>query len=60
MCTGATLVMNPTDTSLQDISLLWEGRLHNMLVSFGIVSNLTSRSKPIKAIGLELSYFSSG
>ena len=52
--------MNQTDASLQDISLLWEGRLHNMLVSFGIVSNLTSRSKPIKAIGLELSYFSSG
>jgi len=43
-----------------DFSLLWEGRLHNMLVSFGIVSNLASRSNPIKSVGLELSYFSSG
>ena len=45
---------------LQDVSLLWEGRLRNVLVSFGVVSNLSSRSKPIKSIGLELSYFSSG
>ncbi|KAI9000927.1 mitochondrial distribution and morphology protein 10 [Trametes punicea] len=43
-----------------DISLLWEGRLRNVLVSLGVVSNLSSRSKPIKSIGLELSYFSSG
>ncbi|KAG6837923.1 Mitochondrial distribution and morphology protein 10 [Arthromyces matolae] len=42
-----------------DISLMWEGRLRNMLVSLGIVSDFSSRSKPIKAIGLELSYFSS-
>lgn len=39
---------------------MWEGRLRNMLVSLGVVSDLSSRSKPIKAIGLELSYFSSG
>lgn len=44
----------------QDVSLLWEGRLRNVLVSLGVVSNLSSRSKPIKSIGLELSYFSSG
>ncbi|KIM90998.1 hypothetical protein PILCRDRAFT_811512 [Piloderma croceum F 1598] len=43
-----------------DVSLMWEGRLRSMLVSLGIVSDLSSRSKPIKAIGLELSYFSSG
>ncbi|KAG6833764.1 Mitochondrial distribution and morphology protein 10 [Tephrocybe sp. NHM501043] len=42
-----------------DISLMWEGRLRNMLVSLGVVSDFSSRSKPIKAIGLELSYFSS-
>lgn len=30
-----------------------------MLVSLGLVSDLSSRAKPIKAIGLELSYFSS-
>ncbi|KAH9943356.1 mitochondrial distribution and morphology protein 10 [Epithele typhae] len=43
-----------------DVSLLWEGRLRNILVSLGVVSNLSNRSKPIKSIGLELSYFSSG
>ncbi|EIW61284.1 mitochondrial distribution and morphology protein 10 [Trametes versicolor FP-101664 SS1] len=43
-----------------DVSLLWEGRLRNVLVSLGVVSNLSSRSKPIKSVGLELSYFSSG
>ncbi|RDB23236.1 Mitochondrial distribution and morphology protein 10 [Hypsizygus marmoreus] len=43
-----------------DIALMWEGRLKNMLVSLGVVSDFSSRSKPIKAIGLELSYFSSG
>lgn len=42
-----------------DISLMWEGRLRNMLVSLGVVSNLADISKPIKSIGLELSYFSS-
>ncbi|KAG5643763.1 Mitochondrial distribution and morphology protein 10 [Asterophora parasitica] len=45
--------------NVSDISLLWEGRLRNMLVSLGVVSDFSSRSKPIKAIGLELSYFSS-
>ncbi|KZT71593.1 mitochondrial distribution and morphology protein 10 [Daedalea quercina L-15889] len=53
-------VVKARASTTTDLSLMWEGRLHNMLVSFGIVSNLTSRSKPIKAIGLELSYFSSG
>ncbi|KZS97643.1 mitochondrial distribution and morphology protein 10 [Sistotremastrum niveocremeum HHB9708] len=42
-----------------DISLMWEGRVRSMLVSLGAVSDLTSRSSPIRAIGLELSYFSS-
>ncbi|KAF7352965.1 Mitochondrial distribution and morphology protein 10 [Mycena venus] len=43
----------------KDVSLMWEGRLRNMLVSLGVVSDFTNRTKPIKAIGLELSYFSS-
>ncbi|KAI0776030.1 mitochondrial distribution and morphology protein 10 [Trametes elegans] len=43
-----------------DVALLWEGRLRNVLVSLGVVSNLSSRSKPIKSVGIELSYFSSG
>ncbi|KAJ7276196.1 hypothetical protein B0H12DRAFT_1040989 [Mycena haematopus] len=42
-----------------DVALMWEGRLRNMLVSLGVVSDFTNRTKPIKAIGLELSYFSS-
>lgn len=46
-------------TEYQDVSLMWEGRLRNMLISLGVVSNLSDRSKPIKSIGLELSYFSS-
>ncbi|KAF8897336.1 mitochondrial distribution and morphology protein 10 [Infundibulicybe gibba] len=43
-----------------DVSLMWEGRIRNMLVSLGVISDFSSRSKPIKAVGLELSYFSSG
>ena len=38
---------------------MWEGRIRNLLVSLGMKSNLSSRAKPIKAIGIELSYFSS-
>ncbi|KAF7794530.1 hypothetical protein EIP86_005664 [Pleurotus ostreatoroseus] len=42
-----------------EVSLMWEGRVRNLLVSLGVVSNLARTAKPIKAIGLELSYFSS-
>ncbi|TFK27091.1 hypothetical protein FA15DRAFT_614750 [Coprinopsis marcescibilis] len=42
-----------------DVSLMWEGRIRQMLVSLGVVSDLSSRSKPVKAIGMEVSYFSS-
>jgi distribution and morphology protein 10 len=38
---------------------MWEGRLRNVLVSLGVVSDLANRVKPIRAMGLELSYFSS-
>ncbi|KAF7433267.1 Mitochondrial distribution and morphology protein 10 [Pleurotus ostreatus] len=68
-----SLVSDPTNTTndvigvvkarastSQNVSLMWEGRLRNMLVSLGVVSDFSSRTKPIKAIGLELSYFSSG
>jgi distribution and morphology protein 10 len=44
----------------KDVSLMWEGRLKNMLVSLGVVSDFSNRTKPIRGIGLELSYFSSG
>ncbi|EPQ59366.1 mitochondrial distribution and morphology protein 10 [Gloeophyllum trabeum ATCC 11539] len=53
-------VVKARASTTTDVSLMWEGRLRNMLVSLGIVSNLSSRSKPIKAVGLELAYFSSG
>ena len=43
----------------QNVALMWEGRIRNALVSFGIISNLVNRSKPITAVGLELAYFSS-
>ncbi|EJD01213.1 mitochondrial distribution and morphology protein 10 [Fomitiporia mediterranea MF3/22] len=42
-----------------DMAFMWEGRIRNALVSFGVISNLVNRSKPITAIGLELAYFSS-
>ncbi|KIM45793.1 hypothetical protein M413DRAFT_440830 [Hebeloma cylindrosporum] len=42
-----------------DVSLMWEGRVRNMLVSLGVVSDLSSRSKPIKSLGLEVAFFSS-
>jgi distribution and morphology protein 10 len=38
---------------------MWEGRIQNMMISVGVVSNLSNRVKPIKAMGLEISYFSS-
>jgi len=53
-------VVKARASTQNDVSLMWEGRLKNMLVSLGVVSDLSSRAKPIKAIGLELSYFSSG
>jgi len=40
-----------------DVSLMWEGRLRNTLISLGFISDF-SRSKPIKAVGLEVAYFS--
>ncbi|KAJ7699877.1 mitochondrial distribution and morphology protein 10 [Mycena rosella] len=60
---NVSLLTLPLDSTLrmvhQDVSLMWEGRLRNMLVSLGVVSDFSNRTKPIKAIGLELSYFSS-
>ncbi|EIN10609.1 mitochondrial distribution and morphology protein 10 [Punctularia strigosozonata HHB-11173 SS5] len=52
-------VVKARASTTTDVSLMWEGRIQNLLVSLGVVSNLSSRSKPIKSIGLELSYFSS-
>ncbi|KAJ7068085.1 mitochondrial distribution and morphology protein 10 [Mycena amicta] len=52
-------VVKARASTKNDVSLMWEGRIRNMLVSLGVVSDFSNRTKPIKAIGLELSYFSS-
>lgn len=52
-------VVKARASSSSVIALMWEGRIRNALVSFGIMSNLANRSKPITAVGVELSYFSS-
>lgn len=43
---------------LQDVSLFWEGRLSNVLLGIGVVSDLGNRSRPVRALGLEVAYFS--
>jgi mitochondrial distribution and morphology protein 10 len=44
--------------NLQDVSLFWEGRLSNVLLGIGVVSDLGNRSRPVRALGLEVAYFS--
>ncbi len=46
-------------SSTADISLMWEGRLHNSLVSAGCRANLKNRIRPLSSVGLEITYFSS-
>ncbi|KAJ8086230.1 Mitochondrial distribution and morphology protein 10 [Marasmius tenuissimus] len=52
-------VVKARASTSNDVSIMWEGRIRNMLVSLGVVSDFSSRVKPIKSMGLELSYFSS-
>ncbi|KAF9057398.1 mitochondrial distribution and morphology protein 10 [Panaeolus papilionaceus] len=52
-------VVKARASTSNDVALMWEGRLRNMLVSLGVVSDLSSRTKPIKALGLEVAFFSS-
>ncbi|CAK5275751.1 unnamed protein product [Mycena citricolor] len=52
-------VLKARASTNRDVALLWEGRVQQTLVSVGVVSDLSNSAKPIKAIGLELSYFSS-
>ncbi|KAF8640041.1 hypothetical protein AX17_001283 [Amanita inopinata Kibby_2008] len=52
-------VLKARASTSNNISLLWEGRLKSMLVGLGVVADLSHRSRPIKGIGLEVSYFSS-
>ncbi|KAE8249642.1 hypothetical protein A4X13_0g5125 [Tilletia indica] len=44
-------------SSSADVALLWEGRLRNCLVNLGVRADLTSRSAPIKSVGLDVLYF---
>lgn len=60
MATDLRGVVKARISTNNNVALLWEGRLKQMLVSLGVISDLSSRSKPVKAIGLELSYFSTG
>ncbi|GAA97091.1 uncharacterized protein L969DRAFT_54047 [Mixia osmundae IAM 14324] len=46
-------------STTSDVALLWESRLHNCLIGFGVKADLTSRARPIKAVGLDLKFFSS-
>ncbi|KAI0053074.1 mitochondrial distribution and morphology protein 10 [Auriscalpium vulgare] len=58
MPSEVTGVVKARFSTSNDVALMWEGRLHNILIGLGVASNLSSHSKPIKALGLELSYFS--
>ncbi|WVQ84224.1 mitochondrial distribution and morphology protein 10 [Cryptococcus sp. DSM 104549] len=40
------------------IALLYEARIRDCLVSVGVISDLTSRQRPIRSVGLEVQYFS--
>ncbi|ORY24588.1 hypothetical protein BCR39DRAFT_472196 [Naematelia encephala] len=40
------------------IAMLYEARIRNCLVSVGVVSDLLSRQRPIRSVGLEVQYFS--
>lgn len=42
----------------QNVSLMWEGRIGQTLISLGVMSDFSNKSKPISALGLELAYFS--
>ncbi|CDS03343.1 hypothetical protein LRAMOSA00745 [Lichtheimia ramosa] len=42
----------------EGLALMWEGRLKNTLFSIGLTADLSSRSSPIRTIGLEMQYFS--
>lgn len=43
--------------TMQTISLLYESRIRHCLVSVGVISDLSSRSNPVRAMGLEVQYF---
>ncbi|KAI0034062.1 mitochondrial distribution and morphology protein 10 [Vararia minispora EC-137] len=54
-----TGVVKARVSTSNEVAVMWEGRLSNLLVGIGLAANLSSRAKPIRSLGLELSYFSS-
>ncbi|KAG9299047.1 hypothetical protein G9A89_020360 [Geosiphon pyriformis] len=52
-------VVKATIGASKGVRLLWEGRYGRCLFSMGVVADLTSRSSPIRSVGLEFQYFSS-
>lgn len=57
--TSITGVLKARLSTNAEIALLWEGRLRNVLVSLGVVADLSSRIKPVRALGVDIQYFSS-
>lgn len=55
-----TGVLRARLNSLFDVSLLWEGRLRNCLVSIGVRADLSNRNMPLRGVGMEVMYFGSG
>lgn len=55
-----TGVVKARASTSNEVALMWEGRIRNLLVGVGVAANLSNRAKPIRSLGLELSYFSSG
>ena len=45
---------------MQSVALQYVGRLKSLLVSLGLVADLTNPGKPVKSIGVELQYLSQG
>lgn len=39
------------------LAVMWEGRFKNVLFSLGLTADLSSRTNPVKTVGLELQYF---
>ncbi|KAE9391618.1 mitochondrial distribution and morphology protein 10 [Gymnopus androsaceus JB14] len=52
-------VVKARASTSNDVAILWEGRMRNMLISLGVIADFSSRVKPIRAVGMELAYFSS-
>ncbi|KAJ3824304.1 mitochondrial distribution and morphology protein 10 [Lentinula raphanica] len=54
-------VVKARASTSNDVAILWEGRMRNMLISLGVIADFSThgRIKPIRAMGMELAYFSS-